>query len=486
MLFNSWAFVALVLVTYGIYYCFARNEQSQVSALILASLAFYGYSQPWLVLLLCASIVINATASFLVEQSADSQRARLWAGIGVVANLCILATFKYAGLLSELIGLGTMHESGIGAWLLQLPLPIGISFYTFQGISLVIDTFQMRGVPPGPQAQDRPPRQFVRHLRDVFFFSSFFPQLVAGPVVKSKQFMPQIGYKRHGGVPWEQVFKCLTVGYFLKIAIADNLKDQTFWIAFPYFQSRGSIDLVAMLVGYSAQIFADFAGYSLIAIGVAALFGYQLPSNFNYPYISQSVTEFWRRWHISLSSWLREYLYVPLGGNRHGQIRTYINLMVVMFLGGLWHGAAWSFALWGIWHGIGLAIERPFITRSRSETSAGSNGGAVTRFGLATIRMLLVFTFVTLGWLLFKLTDIWEAVAYFGAIFSNLSRGADPVALISLMVLSFAVFAYHLAYLLSQTKNVWLSQIKPFAYAVMIFLIVFNPGTQAPFVYFQF
>lgn len=483
MLFNSWAFVALVLVSYGIYYRFARDEQSQVGALIVASLAFYGYSQPWLVLLLCASILINTTASFFVEQSADSQKAGLWAGIGVVANLGILATFKYAGLLSELFGAGTVHESGIGAWLLHLPLPIGISFYTFQGISLVIDTFQARAELP---TLPRPSRQFARHLRDVFFFSSFFPQLVAGPVVKSKQFMPQIGHKQHRNIPWEQVFKCLTVGYFLKIAIADNLKDQTFWIAFPYFQSRGSVDLVAMLIGYSAQIFADFAGYSLIAIGVAALFGYQLPSNFNYPYISQSVTEFWRRWHISLSSWLREYLYVPLGGNRHGQIRTYINLMVVMFLGGLWHGAAWSFALWGLWHGIGLAIERPFMSRLSSQSSVAADESIIRRFVLAMIRMLLVFTFVTLGWLLFKLTDVWEAMAYFGAIFSNFSRGVDPVAFISLMVLSFAVFAYHLAYLLSQTKSGWVNQIKPYAYAVMLFLIVFNPGTQAPFVYFQF
>ncbi len=480
MLFNSWAFVSLVVVSYGIYYQFVRSEQSQVGVLILASLVFYGYSQPWLVLLLCASILINTTASYCVEQSISRKSARNWAGLGVVANLVILATFKYAGLLAGLIGLNTIDQSGLGAWLLHLPLPIGISFYTFQGISLVIDTFQARTYVP---VSSRP---YFRHLRDVFFFSSFFPQLVAGPVVKSKHFMPQIGLKHHQNIPWEQVFKCLTVGYFLKIAIADNLKDQTFWISFPYFESRGSVDLIAMLVGYSAQIFADFAGYSLIAIGVAALFGYQLPGNFNYPYISQSIAEFWRRWHISLSSWLREYLYVPLGGNRRGQVRTYINLMVVMFLGGLWHGAAWSFALWGLWHGIGLAVERFCGGRLSAPVASRFYRCGLARYSLATLRMFLVFGFVTFGWLLFKLTDISQAVAYLGAIFSNRAPGVDFVGLICLTVLSFAVLLYHLAYLLSQRNNRWVDRVKPYGYAVMLFLIVVNPGTQAPFVYFQF
>ena len=368
MLFNSWIFVGLVLTTVAMYYTAGKTENLQIGVLLVSSAVFYAYSQPLLLVLLFASILINTLASYLIAVADKPLGRKSWAVSGILANLLILACFKYAGLFANALPGGVAESGGLGAFLVQLPLPIGISFYTFQGISLLADTLN-RDYQPKEKAD------FRKHFRDTFLFISFFPQLVAGPVVKARQFMPQICMKRWADIDWQSVLHCLVCGYFLKMVVADNLKDQTYWIQYPFFEFRSSIDLIVMLVGFSAQIFADFAGYSLIAIGVAKLFGYTLPKNFNFPYISLSITEFWRRWHISLSSWLREYLYIPLGGNRLGAVRTYVNLLLVMFIGGLWHGAAWSFAIWGLWHGAGLAVER--AAKAHFYKDNGGNKSAV-------------------------------------------------------------------------------------------------------------
>ncbi|MFN9911764.1 MAG: MBOAT family O-acyltransferase, partial [Pirellulaceae bacterium] len=219
-------------------------------------------------------------------------------------------------------------------------------FYTFHGISLLVDVFRGRNL----ETFERD-KSLYRHLADTLLYLVFFPQLIAGPIIKAKEFYPQVTLKSIRQVDYQGSVRLLILGLFLKTVVADNLSEQTFWIAYPYFLGKSSADLLLLLYGYSAQIFADFAGYSLIAIGLARLLGYQLPDNFHFPYLASSIGEFWRRWHISLSSWLCDYLYIPLGGNQKGAVRTYFNLIIVMFLGGLWHGAAWSFAIWGLWHG---------------------------------------------------------------------------------------------------------------------------------------
>lgn len=264
--------------------------------------------------------------------------------------------------------------------------------------------------------------------------------------------------------------------------IADNLKDQTFWIANPYFNFQSSLTLLTMLFGYSMQIFADFAGYSLIAIGTAAIFGYKLPDNFNFPYISSSITEFWRRWHMSLSAWLKEYLYFSLGGNRKGNIRTYINLLIVMFLGGMWHGAALNYGVWGLWHGIGLMIEKAF-SKTPGDSKKEKSGVVVT------FKMLIVFIFVSFGWLLFKLTNINEAIAYVGAITKNTSFPHNYNVLIAIAIYSTPVIVYHLNYLL-KLKGLkladYVSRYDYEFYSAMIVLTVVNGGIPGGFVYFQF
>lgn len=347
MLFNSWPFLVLVLATFIIYYLpLFRGKQPYI--LIVASLVFYAYDSPYLLLLLLSSACINGLTSYAI---AYGHRPKAYAVAGVVLNLSVLVFFKY----SPLVGVSFFDTSdGIGAFLLSIPLPIGISFYTFQGISLMVDVYRGRK----ETITELVVASFPRHLVRTIFFIVFFPQLVAGPIVKAHEFFYQIGCKTMREVRWESVFRALIVGYFLKMVIADNLKDFTFWMSYPYFENRGPGSLVLLLFGYSIQIFADFAGYSSIAIGIAGLFGYNLPRNFDFPYIASSFKEFWKRWHIALSTFLMEYLYIPLGGNRKGRVRTYVNLLVTMMLGGLWHGASWSFLTWGTYQGVLLAGER--------------------------------------------------------------------------------------------------------------------------------
>jgi alginate O-acetyltransferase complex protein AlgI len=365
--------------------------------------------------------------------------------------------------------------TSVGHFLIMMPLPIGISFFTFQGITLVVEVFrEQRSEALGAGKQRLIATTFAQHLRNTMLFKSFFPTLVAGPIVKAHEFYPQIQPKTFRGIRWEDAFRALVVGYFLKMVIADNLKDSTFWIAYPHFLHLSSLTLAALLFGFSMQIFADFAGYSLIAIGLGHLFGYSLPRNFDFPYLASSFSEFWRRWHISLSTWLKEYLYIPLGGSRHGEFRTYLNLFIVMFLGGLWHGAAWSYAIWGSFHGLALAAERlckDWIRLPRNRL-------------VQALQVLAVFSFVTLAWLLFKLPNITEAAAYFRAILTN--RLTEDFALIaSVIVFSAPVVAYYAWHLM---KRRWraVNRAEFLVLGMLVAGIVLNSGSAQKFIYFQF
>jgi alginate O-acetyltransferase complex protein AlgI len=475
MLFNSIPFAILVAITFAIYYLpFMRRHQ--VIVLVVASFVFYAYERSILLLLLLASILINVVTSYFVAVDKVS-RQRLWAVLGVVLNLGLLLFFKYSPLFAKSFLGG--DATSVGHFLITLPLPIGISFFTFQGISLVVEVFRDHRPGKGQKGHHGPPvevpRNFMEHLRNTALFKAFFPYLIAGPIVKAHEFYPQIEPKKFRQIRWDAAFRALTIGYFLKMVIADNMKDATFWIEYPFFMNDSAVALVALLFGYSMQIFADFAGYSLIAIGLGHLFGYVLPINFNFPYISRSFSEFWKRWHISLSTWLREYLYIPLGGNRKGKVRTYVNLFIVMFLGGLWHGAAWSYAVWGTFHGTALAAERLCDKRIR-----------LPDHWIADIfRVLMVFSFVTLAWLLFKLPNIEHVFGYLGAIFRN--DAATRYLLVACVVTySIPVVAYYAWHLL---KCRWGAQLQKYEFLLLGALLVgiaLNSGSPQKFIYFQF
>lgn len=486
MLFTSARFIILVLITLVLFYT-PMLRRAQTVLLIASSLVFYlvnSYEahQTSYVILLISSITINAFTSYQTFFAKSLPKARFWATVGVIANLIILASFKYAGLLGHSMPIAWTHEAGPAHFLLMITLPVGISFFTFEGISLLVDSFKARSAEDFFGTPLDAPRS--HHVLSTTLFISFFPHLVAGPILKAHDFFPQIKPKFLKDVDWQFCFRKLVIGYFLKMVIADSLKDQTFWIQYPYFMWFGGKELVVLLFGYSMQIFADFAGYSLIAIGIAGLFGYRFPENFDFPYISKSFSEFWRRWHISLSSWLREYLYFPLGGNRRGKFRTYFNLIVVMFLGGLWHGAAWSYAIWGTTHGVALAIERLFKDRIKLPDNAI----------VGAFKMLGVFFVVTLAWLLFKLPNFHDVISYVQAVFTNWDGPVNRPRVYNVLIFSLPVVIYHFAYLslhhspLKET-NAWpvlQRWTAPIAYGAMMFLIAVNSGVTGDFIYFQF
>ena len=298
--------------------------------LVVASLFFYGYGQPELLPLL--AVAVFGTYLFLIL----AQRNRpVWLPVGIAFNLALLAFFKYKFLFVNVTSSALVGGTPID-FLLRLPLPIGISFFVFHNISLLVDLTKQKDEPS---------------LASVFLYIIFFPQLVSGPITRAGMFVPQIKPKFLADVQYVEAAKWILTGYFFKLYVANNLNEMTSYMSFPLYETLQTQDRWLLVFLYSYQIYVDFFGYSAIAIGLAVLFGYRLPINFNLPYISRSFSEFWTRWHISLSSWLRTYLYIPLGGNQKGITRTYLNLMIVMSLGGLWHGAGPSYLVWGVLHG---------------------------------------------------------------------------------------------------------------------------------------
>jgi alginate O-acetyltransferase complex protein AlgI len=490
MLFNSWEFAVLLAVTFGLYYApWSRGRHGkawQVCLALAASVVFYGWEDPRLIVLLAISCVGNsiATARIILHKVAgDELRVKYWTRLAVILNLALLAVFKYAPFVVGMIPF--LPPSWVEA-VKGIPLPIGISFYTFHGISMIVDVARGEVTREGDAMLSKGGR-FAKGVRDIGFYLLFFPQLVAGPIVKAKQFWPQIAAKRLEDISWQHVIRTLILGYFLKVFVADNLSEQTAMLTIGAAELRnsGPFFLVPLLYAYGLQIFADFGGYSLIAIGLAAMFGYRFPENFNFPYLSQSITEFWRRWHMSLSAWLRDYLYIPLGGNRKGEGRTYVNLFLVMFLGGLWHGAEWKFALWGTLHGLLLAVER-FLTRRR--------GKLLDKVPASPVRSLVgtLYTFhaVTLLWLTFLMPDMAHIQAFFEGVGSG-NRAISGPPLFSLFFYGTPVLLYH--------AWGWLREHRPglsgkFAHpivegsihALMLFLLVTNPGAPRGFIYFQF
>ncbi|MBP7497449.1 MAG: MBOAT family protein, partial [Bacteroidales bacterium] len=344
--------------------------------------------------------------------------------------------------------------------------------------TLLVDAYRSKKY---PQYERLIPKNYFKHQLNISMFISFFPHLVAGPVIKAHDLIPQIKQKVINEINWNRAIKNLILGFFLKMVIADNLKDFTLSMQYPHFIDNSSMNLLFMIFAYSFQIFSDFAGYSLIAIGLALLFGYELMTNFNFPYISKSFQEFWRRWHISLSSFLKEYLYYPLGGNRISKSRTYLNLFIVMFLGGLWHGAAWSYAIWGSFHGLGLAIEKLLKDKINLKLPTFFN----------TIKMLWIFICVTFAWLLFIFPSFNQVIIFCKCLYNNTGIYPNYKSVFFIILYSLPPIVYHLYYLYKENAKVnakvnKLIRLEPYVYGIMFFLILVNSGISRAFIYFQF
>ena len=481
--FVSLPFLAGVPVALIVYYLLS-TARLQVPFMIGTSLVIFWFAAGGQVLLVCFAALVTALASLAAVQTQPSRR-RLGLSIGVALNLALLVFFKYKRLLlPEALYRELFGDSPAMSALYDYALPVGISFYVFHGISLIVDSYRDRAViDTAAQAPS-----LLAHLVKTWNYITFFPQIVAGPIVKGKAFYGQIRRKRFADVRWWDATTALSQGYFLKEVVANNLNQSTaamtdsmLWAAKP------SVELVAMLVGYSAQIFADFAGYSLIAIGLGRLFGYELPINFHRPYFAGSFTTFWRRWHISLSSWLRDYLYIPLGGNRRGPLRTYLNLAIVMFLGGLWHGPEWKYAFWGLAHGLALSGER--LGRELVERRGWSLGPLAAQ-AVHPLRVIVVFAYVTIAWLLFRMPSVTDVTSFLGAIIHwHGSRQLYTAANLRILwVLSALVLVHHtLSYL--REREFFprpVLALEPAFYGSLLALAWVAGGKETAFIYFQF
>ncbi len=443
-------------------------RNTYLTALLIASMVFYGWFVPIYLILILFSSAVDFVAGRQLALDDRPVRRRFWLVASLVANLGLLGTFKYFDFfMGNLEGFGqSLIHAGITFPRLNVILPIGISFYTFQSMSYTIDIYRGR---------IKPVERFWKFL----LYVSLFPQLVAGPIVRARDFLYQIDrIRRIRMIVWSQGTYLIIHGFFLKMVIADHcgaMVDE-YWAKGIGMNGNGFLSLYTTLL-FSIQIFCDFAGYTNIARGVAYLLGFRLPKNFNSPYIAGSFSDFWRRWHITLSTWLRDYLYISLGGNRKGTARTYANLLIVMLLGGLWHGAANTFIIWGAIHGGALAIER-LLGLNRGRHSF------VLKFGWA----IVVQTMVIVAWVFFRSNNITQAVAILMSIFMGPYEPLSKQMVMFGLLLVAPVILIHLRTL--GVERLGMPKPSPvekgFWAAVMFYFIVTGHATNETFIYFQF
>lgn len=383
LLFNSGLFLGLFIVFYFIYILSRKTHYFRIAYVVLFSLFFYYKCSGIYFWLLIFSSVVDFSLSRLIYEETQQFYRKFYLIVSLIVNLGLLVYFKYTNFFIENFNL--IIDGKIA--LENIILPVGISFYTFQTLSYTIDIYRK---------ELEPTKSFI----DFLFFVSFFPQLVAGPIVRASDFIPQIYQKLN--LTKEDFNKALFLiigGLIKKAVISDYISSNFVDRVFEAPNSYTAFENLMASYGYAIQIYCDFSGYSDMAIGLALLMGFTLPVNFKTPYKSASITEFWRRWHISLSTWLRDYLYISMGGNRKGKIRTYFNLFMTMLLGGLWHGANWKFVFWGVLHGLALVVERFFQTRIKLPKNAF----------VKIIKILLTFHFVVFCWLFFRAKDFTTA-----------------------------------------------------------------------------
>jgi alginate O-acetyltransferase complex protein AlgI len=383
LLFNSALFLGLFLIFYVIYILSRKTHYFRITYVVLFSLFFYYKSSGVYFWILIFSSVVDYSLSRLIFVETQQFYRKFYLILSLLINLGMLAYFKYTNFFIDNYNSlfdGTMKFEDI-------ILPVGISFYTFQTLSYTIDVYRRELEP-------------TKSFMDFLFFVSFFPQLVAGPIVRASDFIPQIYEKlKLTKEDFNRALFLIIGGLIKKAVISDYISSNFVDRVFDSPNSYTAFENLMASYGYAIQIYCDFSGYSDIAIGLALLMGFWLPDNFRTPYQSASITEFWRRWHISLSSWLRDYLYISLGGNRKGKIRTYFNLFMTMLLGGLWHGASWKFVVWGVLHGLALVVEKFF----------GQFIKLPKNVFVRIIQVILTFHFVVFCWLFFRAKDFATA-----------------------------------------------------------------------------
>ncbi|WP_339135052.1 MAG: MBOAT family O-acyltransferase [Candidatus Electrothrix sp. GW3-4] len=474
MIFNSFTFFLFFISVFCCYLLLKQKGQNRL--LLVASCFFYGCWDYRFLLLLLLTVVVDYSAARLIHASENEKRRKRTLLFSVFVNLGILSYFKYANFFLE-NALLLLNSIGfhVDPMTLQIILPVGISFYTFQSMSYTIDVFRGRVAP-------------ASNIMDYALYVSFFPQLVAGPIERSSHLLPQILSPRR--VSWEKIqigLYYIASGLFLKIFMADNLAR----LVNPVFAaSDPQTGFCYLLTGYAFafQIYGDFAGYSWIAKGLGAILGFEIMDNFNLPYFSKNPQEFWRRWHISLSSWLRDYLYIPLGGNRKGQVKTVRNLFLTMLLGGLWHGAKMTFVAWGFFHAVLLALHHLVTGNNKGTGGQQGRGG----WFLNLLKTIFFFHLIVISWYFFRANSFEQVLVIFNALLTDFHLDfAGNTLLIQkvLFYISPVLLMQALRYYLDDQLVIFRLPIpvRALIYSIAFYLVVIFGVTHAhEFIYFQF
>ena len=480
MLFNSVEFLLFLPLVFLLYWFVFRPVRVQNMFIIAASYVFYGW---WNWRFLGLIILATATAyvcGLLLVRYRDRRKTRKWiCGLNVAVSLGILGTYKYYNFfVSNLSALFEQMGVHLGWVTLELVLPVGISFYTFQALAYTIDVYRGK-------------IEACRSAVDFFAFISFFPQLVAGPIERASNLLPQFLAPRRFSYPLAvDGMRQMLWGFFKKMVVADSCASAVDYI-FGNYAEAGGLTLLLGAVLFSFQIYGDFSGYSDIAIGTAKLFGFRLMQNFNFPYFSRSISEFWRRWHISLTAWFRDYVYIPLGGSRHGRNITIRNTVIVFLVSGFWHGADWTFISWGAFNAM-LFVPLLFAGTSRKYKGTTVADGRTMPTATEVLLMAATFLLVVFGRVLYRAETIPAAASIFRSIFTDPRLTWAPVDVwaIAAIVLMVVVEWFHrtrpYGFCIDGDGLMRHKVIRWGVYYILAMLIVFSAGKNESFIYFQF
>ncbi|MCR4965007.1 MAG: MBOAT family protein [Bacteroidales bacterium] len=470
MVFSSTLFLFVFLAVFLVIYHLTPSKGKNI-VLLIASLAFYAWGAPKFLFILLASLILN----FYIVQTMSRRegRRKMYLVISLLLNLGLLAYFKYANFFVDNLNhlLSAINVKTV-PWM-EVALPIGISFFTFQSLTYTIDVYRKVHAP-------------LRHLHDYLLYILMFPQLIAGPIVRFSSIADDLVDRRQNDTIDHKLYGVyrFAIGLAKKVLIANVLGAQVDqFYALPHEEVTGTIARLAAL-SYSFQIYFDFSGYSDMAIGLGYLLGFKFPENFDNPYTSQSVSEFWRRWHMTLGAWLKDYLYIPLGGNRVSPARKYLNLGIVFLVCGIWHGAGWNFLIWGIWHGIFIISDKLFLNRCLDK---------VPRI----FRVLLTFVVVTVGWIFFRNDLLGDAIFYIGKLFDfhHVAANVAPEFIVVLIIALFFSF-FTMTKFGRKVEEVYYAPLRPewqhyvSFLCAMVFLVASAAYLSAsgfnPFIYFKF
>ncbi|MBA2249533.1 MAG: MBOAT family protein [Chitinophagaceae bacterium] len=494
MVFNSYTFIVFFLFILILHNLPFPWKVKKIN-LLLASYIFYAAWNPPFILLLWLSTIVDYFVGRALYTQDNKYKKKLLLVISLCGNLGMLCFFKYGGFLLENFT-HLVNAVGINYHPAKpnIILPAGISFYTFTTLCYTIDMYKRKSKP-------------VKSLLDFSLFVTFFPHLVAGPIVRPPQLVPQ--FETPHSASQKQIMQGLfliSLGLFMKVVLADSMLAEPANTVFNSKDHLAMLDAWMGVLSFSGQIFFDFAGYSTCAVGVASCLGFVLPENFLYPYAAIGFSDFWRRWHITLSAWLRDYLYIPLGGNRKGKFRTYINLMITMLLGGLWHGASWTYVVWGALHGFYLWVEKliqDFRMRSKPAMVIVAQPDVVIQGFMAPrflkkvtssnfILALITFFLVNVTWVFFRSPDFTSAWRMLTSMFSNVPKGTvllQTLTIIKVSLIIICMVVFH--WMMRNTRVLTVVNKMPWwqlgiVWSVMILLIILSQESSSSFIYFQF